>query len=56
VHVTDVRRSALWYQRVLGYRPAMEFTEADRVVGYGFDHSLTCTTPIEQLDHLGLAP
>ena len=38
VHVTDVRRSALWYQRVLGYRPVMEFTEADRLVGYGLDH------------------
>ena len=38
VHVTDVRRSALWYQRVLGYRPVMEFVEADRLVGYGLDH------------------
>ena len=38
VHVTDVRRSALWYQRVLGYRPVMEFAEADRLVGYGLDH------------------
>jgi catechol 2,3-dioxygenase-like lactoylglutathione lyase family enzyme len=38
VHVTDVRRSALWYQRVLGYRPVVEFTEADRLVGYGLDH------------------
>ena len=38
VHVTDLRRSALWYQRVLGYRPVMEFTEADRLVGYGLDH------------------
>ena len=27
VHVTDVRRSALWYQRVLGYRPVMEFAK-----------------------------
>ena len=38
VHVTEVRRSALWYQRVLGYRPVMEFTEAGRLVGYGLDH------------------
>jgi catechol 2,3-dioxygenase-like lactoylglutathione lyase family enzyme len=38
VHVTDVRRSALWYQRVLGYRPVMEFAEADRLVGYALDH------------------
>jgi catechol 2,3-dioxygenase-like lactoylglutathione lyase family enzyme len=38
VHVTDVRRSALWYQRVLGYRPVMEFTDADRLAGYGLDH------------------
>jgi catechol 2,3-dioxygenase-like lactoylglutathione lyase family enzyme len=38
VHVTDVRRSALWYQRVLGYRPVMEFAEDDRLVGYGLDH------------------
>jgi catechol 2,3-dioxygenase-like lactoylglutathione lyase family enzyme len=38
VHVSDVRRSALWYQRVLGYQPVAEFTEADRLVGYGLDH------------------
>ena len=38
VHVTDVRRSALWYQRVLGYQPAMEFAEAGRLVGYGLGH------------------
>jgi hypothetical protein len=35
VHVTDVRRSALWYQRVLGYRPVMEFSEATAVPATG---------------------
>jgi catechol 2,3-dioxygenase-like lactoylglutathione lyase family enzyme len=38
VHVTDVRQSARWFQRVLGYRPVLEFVEADRLVGYGLDH------------------
>jgi catechol 2,3-dioxygenase-like lactoylglutathione lyase family enzyme len=38
VHVTDVRRSARWYARVLGYRPMLEFVEGDRLVGYGLDH------------------
>lgn len=38
VHVADVRRSALWYQRVLGYQPVMEFAEAGRLVGYGLGH------------------
>jgi catechol 2,3-dioxygenase-like lactoylglutathione lyase family enzyme len=27
VHVTDVRRSARWYERTLGYEPVMEFVE-----------------------------
>jgi catechol 2,3-dioxygenase-like lactoylglutathione lyase family enzyme len=38
VHVTGLRRSALWYQRVLGYQPVMEFTEAGRLAGYGLEH------------------
>jgi catechol-2,3-dioxygenase len=38
VHVTDVYRSALWYQSRLGYRPAIEFVEGEAVVGYGLDH------------------
>lgn len=38
VHVTDVRKSARWYARVLGYRPWQEFVEGDRLVGYGLDH------------------
>jgi catechol 2,3-dioxygenase-like lactoylglutathione lyase family enzyme len=38
VHVTDVRRSARWYQRTLGYEPVMEFVEGSRLVGYGMSH------------------
>jgi catechol 2,3-dioxygenase-like lactoylglutathione lyase family enzyme len=38
VHVTDLRRSARWYERVLGYRRGVEFVEGDRLVGYGLDH------------------
>ena len=38
VHVTDVRKSARWYARVLGYRPWQEFVEGDRLFGYGLDH------------------
>jgi catechol 2,3-dioxygenase-like lactoylglutathione lyase family enzyme len=38
VHVTDVRRSARWYQTVLGYEPAVEFVEKDVIVGYGMSH------------------
>ena len=39
VHVTDVRRSARWYERTLGYEPVMEFVEGSRLVGYGMSHS-----------------
>jgi catechol 2,3-dioxygenase-like lactoylglutathione lyase family enzyme len=35
VHVTNVRRSARWYARTLGYHPLMEFAEGSRLVGYG---------------------
>ncbi len=38
VHVTDVRRSAMWYARTLGYQPLMEFMQASRLVGYGMSH------------------
>ena len=38
VHVTDVRRSAGWYARTLGYQPVMEFVEGSRLVGYGMSH------------------
>ena len=38
VHVTDVRRSARWYQRTLGYEPVMEFVEGSELVGYGMSH------------------
>ena len=38
VHVTDVRRSARWYQRTLGYEPVMEFVEGAELVGYGMSH------------------
>ena len=38
VHVTDVRRSARWYARTLGYQPVMEFVEGSRLVGYGMSH------------------
>jgi catechol 2,3-dioxygenase-like lactoylglutathione lyase family enzyme len=38
VHVTDLRRSARWYERVLGYRAQLEFVEGDRLVGYGLSH------------------
>ena len=38
VHVTDVRRSARWYARTLGYEPLMEFVEGPRLVGYGMSH------------------
>ncbi|MHB8463730.1 MAG: VOC family protein [Acidimicrobiales bacterium] len=38
VHVTDVRRSARWYARVLGYQPSIEFVEGERLVGYGLGH------------------
>jgi catechol 2,3-dioxygenase-like lactoylglutathione lyase family enzyme len=38
VHVTDVRRSARWYARTLGYEPLMEFVEGSRLVGYGLSH------------------
>ena len=38
VHVTDVRRSARWYERTLGYKPLMEFVEGSRLVGYGMSH------------------
>lgn len=39
VHVADLRRSARWYQRVLGYRVGLEFVEGDRLVGYGLSHT-----------------
>ena len=38
VHVTDVRRSARWYARTLGYQPLMEFVEGSQLVGYGMSH------------------
>jgi catechol 2,3-dioxygenase-like lactoylglutathione lyase family enzyme len=38
VHVTDVRRSARWYARVLGYKAAVEFVEGTELVGYGLGH------------------
>jgi catechol 2,3-dioxygenase-like lactoylglutathione lyase family enzyme len=55
VHVADVRRSALWYQRVLGYQPAMEFAEAGRLVGYGLGHPNGGTFLTLRLDPLHAA-
>ena len=39
VHVTDVRRSARWYRRVLGYEPSLEFYEDGQLVGFGMNHA-----------------
>lgn len=50
VHVTEVRRSARWYQRTLGYQPAMEFHEGTRLVGYGMSHANGGTVLTIRLD------
>jgi len=51
VHVTDVRRSARWYERTLGYQPLMEFVEGSRLVGYGMSHPKGGTPLTLRLDH-----
>ena len=51
VHVTDVRRSARWYERTLGYKPLMEFVEGSRLVGYGMSHPKGGTPLTLRLDH-----
>jgi catechol 2,3-dioxygenase-like lactoylglutathione lyase family enzyme len=50
VHVTDLRHSARWYERVLGYRTGLEFIEGDKLVGYGLSHDLGGTLLTLRLD------
>jgi YD repeat-containing protein len=50
VHVTDLRRSARWYERVLGYCTGLEFVEGDRLVGYGLSHDSGGTLLTLRLD------
>ena len=36
--VTDLLRSAEWYEWVLGYRPVVEFVEQGKLAGVGMEH------------------
>jgi len=50
VHVSDARRSARWYRRVLGYQPSLEFYEDGQLVGFGMNHPAGGTTLTIRLD------